>query len=120
MVLKHKHIDNHLLVTSSAWRNASQVAVGGVGFILNSLAEKSLCEVVSLNKRIFKASFFSVYSPTNVKDNKEESDELYNLLCQAVDDTKLATSWPYSEIGMPNLAPPTSDMRMTNGIMKME
>ena len=95
MVVKYEHIDNHLLVTSSAWRNASQAAVGGVGFILNSLAEKSLCEVVSLNKRILKASFsgnpestfFSVYSPTNVKDNKEESDELYNLLRQAVDDT---------------------------------
>ena len=74
MVVKYEHIDNHLLVTSSAWRNASQAAVGGVGFILNSLAEKSLCEVVSLNKRILKASFsgspestiFSVYSPTNV------------------------------------------------------
>ena len=32
--IKYEHINNHLLITSSAWRNQAQAAVGGVGFLL--------------------------------------------------------------------------------------
>ena len=32
---KYEEIDNHLLVTSSAWRNSAQAATGGVGFLMS-------------------------------------------------------------------------------------
>ena len=43
--IKYENIDGHLLVTSSAWRNSSQAAVGGVWFIMKKSAEKALCDV---------------------------------------------------------------------------
>ena len=93
--IKYEHIDNHLLVTASAWRNSAQAAVGGVGFVINAAAEKSLCEVVRISARIVKASFsgnpestfFSVYSPTNIKHNQTEADEFYQHIHQAIEDT---------------------------------
>ena len=39
--IKYERIDNHLLITTSAWRNSALAAVGDVGFILNATAEKS-------------------------------------------------------------------------------
>ena len=56
-VIKYEQWDNYLIITSSAWRNSAQAAAGGVGFILNRTAEKSLCEVVFLSNRIMRASF---------------------------------------------------------------
>ena len=86
--LFYQHINNHLLVTASAWRNSAQAAVDGIGFILNASAEKSLCEVVPLSERILRAEFsgnpkstiLSVYSPTNEKKNEGKTDEFYKLL----------------------------------------
>ena len=43
--LLYKHVDNHLLVSSSAWRNSAQAATGGVGIIMNKSAERVLCDV---------------------------------------------------------------------------
>ena len=91
--VKYLHIDNHLLVTSSAWRNKVQAAVGGVGFILSPSSEKSLCEVVPVSDRILRASFsgnpessiFSIYSPTNERCHQEAADEFYLQVHQAVD-----------------------------------
>ena len=53
--IKYEHIDNHLLITSSALRNSSQAATGGVGFLLNKKAEAALCEINSISHRIIKA-----------------------------------------------------------------
>lgn len=55
--VKFERIDGHILVTTSAWRNSRQAAVGGVGFLINPYAEKSLCDVVKISDRIIKASF---------------------------------------------------------------
>ena len=71
-VIKYERLDNHLIITSSAWRNSAQAAVGGVGFILNATAEKSLCEVVTLKSyhesQLFCESCF--YYSLNLLPNK--------------------------------------------------
>ena len=43
--LLYQHMDNHLIVTASAWRNIAQASTGGVGIVMNSAAEKVLCDV---------------------------------------------------------------------------
>ena len=75
--LLYEHIDNHLLVTASAWRNSAQAAMGGVGVIMNRAAEQALSNVEKISERIVKVTFagnpvttiFVVYSPTNVCGN---------------------------------------------------
>ena len=128
MVVKYEHIDTHLLVTSSAWSNASQAAVDGVGFILNSFAEKSLCEVVSLNKRILnKVSLavqnllFSLFTPPQLlKTTKKSLLNFTIFFARQVMILQLTTPWPYLVIGMPNLAMSMSDIGMTSGQRIME
>ena len=40
--LKYLQLEDHLLVTASAWRNSAQAATGGVGILLNKRAESVL------------------------------------------------------------------------------
>ena len=83
--LFYKHMDNHLIVTASAWRNNAQAATGGVGIVLNSAAEKVLCDVNKVSDRIIVATFAGnpktsiivVYSPTNPRAHTEAVDEIY-------------------------------------------
>ena len=94
-VIKYERLDNHLIVTSTARRNSVHAAVGGVGFILNGTAEKSLCEAVTFSNRIMRASFsgnpastiLSIYSPTNHTDNESETDRFYDLIHQEDSDS---------------------------------
>ena len=91
----YEHLNNYLLITSSAWRNSSQAAVGGVGFIMNRKAEKALCDVTYVSNRIMKATFvgnpefstLSAYSPTNTRQNQEEADCFYDLIRNTIDET---------------------------------
>ena len=93
--IKYENIDGHLLVTSSAWRNSSQAAVGGVGFIMNRTAEKALCDVTSVTRRILKATLagnpeftlVAAYSPTNMRQNHDESDRFYESMRDTIDQT---------------------------------
>ena len=93
--IAYEHIDGYLLITSSAWRNSSQAAVGGVGFIINKQAEKALCDVSCVSSRIIKATFagnpefttVSAYSPTNTRENQEEADRFYDLINSTIDET---------------------------------
>ena len=93
--VKYEHIDNHLLVTSSAWRNNAQAAVGGVGLLLNRDAENALSDVTQISDRVIKATFSGnpettiivAYSPTNEKKNEEAATMFYDQLRQAIDST---------------------------------
>ena len=93
--MKFQQLDNHMLITTSAWRNKSQAATGGVGILLSSAAEKVLSDISKISDRILKATFAGnpettiivAYSPTNVKGNEEKSDIFYRDLRQAIDNT---------------------------------
>ena len=77
------------MITSSAWRNASNAAVGGVGLMLSKQATQTLSEVVPHNKGIITAHFSGNpavsaivhYSPTEGSDTAEEH---YNNLATAI------------------------------------
>ena len=92
--LLYKHMDKHLVVTASAWRNTAQAATGGVGLVMNSAAEQVLCDVNKISDRIIVATFAGnpettvivVYSPTNVRAHTEAVDEFYEQLRNAIDD----------------------------------
>ena len=85
----------YLLVTSSAWRNTAQAALGGVDLFMNKGAENCLNDVIKIKNRIVKAIFawnpettiIVVYSPTNDKKNEAEVSTLYNNLRQEIDST---------------------------------
>ena len=93
--IKYENIDGHLLVTSSAWRNSSQAAIGGVGFLMNRKAEKALCDVTSVTNRILKATFagnpeltlVTAYSPTNMRQNHDETESFYDSMRDTIDQT---------------------------------
>ena len=86
--IKYENIDHHLLITSSAWRNQAQEAVGGVEFLLNKKAQSALCETISISGRILKVTFsgnpecnlIAAYSPTNSKQYSDDSDQFYDHL----------------------------------------
>ena len=44
-------------ITTSAWRNTNGASCGGVGLIVSKEAEKSLAEIIPVNKRIMVALF---------------------------------------------------------------
>lgn len=93
--VKFERIDGHLLVTSSAWRNSAQAAVGGVGLLINKKVEKALCDVTSVTSRILKATFAGnpvatlvvVYSPTNMRQNHDETELFYESIRNTIDQT---------------------------------
>ena len=67
------------MITSSAWRNDAQAAVGGVGLLLSPKTKKTLCNVFSYSERVLLADFSGslattviiAYSPTNVSPETE-------------------------------------------------
>ena len=80
---------------SSAWRNTSNAAVGGVGVMLSKQATQALSEVVPQNECIITAHFsgnpaISVivhYSPTEGSDTAEEHTIIFSqqyLQCQSI------------------------------------
>ena len=93
--VKFQKIDDHMLITTSAWRNKAQAATGGVGILLSSAAEKVLSDISKISDRIMKATFAGnpettiivAYSPTNVRGHEEEADLFYQDLRQAIDAT---------------------------------
>lgn len=93
-VLQFSRIEDHFLVTSSAWRNEAQAAVGGVGLLLTNRAKKALCDVQSYSPRILLAIFAGnpattvivAYSPTNASDTPD-MDLFYRHLRGAIQDT---------------------------------
>lgn len=65
-------VEGQFLITSSAQRNQTQAAVGGVGLVLSPWARKALIRVTPLTDRILLAEFednpitvIVIYSPTN-------------------------------------------------------
>ncbi|ELU10200.1 hypothetical protein CAPTEDRAFT_65122, partial [Capitella teleta] len=86
-------LEGQYLVTSSAWRNLSQAAVGGVGLMLSPKARKALRTVTPITERILVAEFDSnpvttvivIYSPTNVAP-VEEAEAFYEKLGEIIRD----------------------------------
>ena len=82
-------------ITSSAWRNSQNAAVGGVGLLLSPQAKRALGEVTSVSNRILKATFegsprttiIVAYSPTNTPGNEEEIEHFYEKLREATETT---------------------------------
>ena len=52
-----KNFDRSVLITSSAWRNSRNAAVGGVGIMVSLKAESTLAEVKMHSPRILVAAF---------------------------------------------------------------
>ncbi len=79
------------LITTSAWRNTQQAAIGGVGLLISTAAERALCNVKPISRRILLATFdgnpatsvIVAYSPTNCSD-ATEIDEFYRDLNIAI------------------------------------
>ena len=75
------------MLTSSAWRNTANAAVGGVGIVMTKNAYQTITEIKSISPRILSVTFngnpkctvISTYSPTEVADEetvKEFQSEL--------------------------------------------
>lgn len=124
--IKYENIDGHLLVTSSAWRNRSQAAVGGVGFIMNRTTEKALCEVTSVTSRILQVTLagnteftlVAAYSPTNMRQNHDETENFYESMRDTIDQTPNHNF--LANLGMPRLARAMCDLLTTSVPMRME
>ena len=92
--LKHHSLgDNWLLITSSATRNTTKAAIGGVGILLNPHAKLALESIETISERTMieafngnpKCTVISTYSPTNVTSEnaiKEYYSELTTLVHQ--------------------------------------
>ena len=86
-----------MLITSSALRNSSQAAIGGVGFLLNKKAEAALCEINGISHRIIKATFAGnpectivpVYAPTNCREHNDDSDRFYTWTLTVAEEKSL-------------------------------
>ena len=80
-------LEDRYLVTSSAWRNDMQAAVGGVGMLLSGRAKKTLSDIRSYSLRVLLANFADnpattiilAYSQTNVSDISEIAQFYENL-----------------------------------------
>ena len=92
--LKHHSLgDNWLLITSSATRNTTKAAIGGVGILLNPHAKLALESIETISERTMIATFngnpkctvISTYSATNVTSEdtiQEYYSELTTLIHQ--------------------------------------
>ena len=84
-----QQFDEATMITSSAWCNTSNAAVGGVGPMLSKQATQALSEVIPHSERIITAHFSGNpaisailhYSPTEGSDTEEEH---YNDLVTAI------------------------------------
>ena len=76
----YNQVNLSLFITSSAWSNDVNAAVGGVGFMINKRASNVLSEVIKWNERIIVARFegnpkttITVhYSPVEVDGEAEQ------------------------------------------------
>ena len=66
------------MLTSSAWRNTANAAVGGVGIVMTKKAYQTITEIKSISPRILSVTFngnpkctvISTYSPTESADEE--------------------------------------------------
>ena len=87
-IINYEQLDKHIIITSSAWRNSSNAAAGGVGIIINNNAEGMLAEVSKFNDRILivhfsgnpMTSIIIHYSPC---EGSEDAEEHYSNLTAA-------------------------------------
>jgi len=87
----HDLFDGYQLVSSSAWRNSTGAAIGGVGILLSAKAMKTLVSCNCITPRIICATFggnpkttiIVTYCPTNVSD-EEVSEDHYKQLDKAI------------------------------------
>ena len=86
--LKHHSLgDNWLLITSSATRNTTKAAIGGVGILLNPHAKLALESIETISERTMIATFngnpkctvIPTYSPTNIT-HEDTIQEYYSEL----------------------------------------
>ena len=47
-----EQIEQHVIITSSAWRNNANAAVGGVGVVASNCAENTFTEIIKYTDRI--------------------------------------------------------------------
>ena len=79
------------LITSSAWKNSMNSAIGGIGMLLSPTAYKALNSVEPISERILVATFngnpqttvINCYSPTNVEEVSKVED-FYNELSSII------------------------------------
>ena len=89
---RYEESQGTLLITHSAWRNEIGASNGGVGFIINTKANKSFLNVKAFGNRILVANFsgnpattvINAYSPTNAEQE--------NVVDQFYDDMRSAIS----------------------------
>ena len=85
----YNQVNSSLFITSSAWRNDVNAAVGGVGIMINKKASNVLSGVIKRNERIIIATFegnpkttiIFHYAPVQGND---KTDQHYNQLSTAV------------------------------------
>jgi hypothetical protein len=65
----YQSIGNHILITSSAWRNTANASCGGVGLMIDKTIESALAEVKPVNERIMIAHFIGNPGVTIVVHN---------------------------------------------------
>ena len=87
----YEPIGNHILITSSAWRNSNNAAAGGVGLMIEKSVENALSEVKPWNERIIIAHFNGNPGSTIIVhyapiEGSMDADEHYNNLASAVHD----------------------------------
>ena len=84
-----QQVDQHIIITSSAWKNNANAAVGGVGIVVSKNAEDTLAEITKYNDRILVAHFNGnprttitvSYAPC---EGSDESEEHYSNLATAM------------------------------------
>ena len=52
-----QQVDQHVIITPSAWGNNANAAVGGVGIAVSKNADDTLAEITKYNNRILVAHF---------------------------------------------------------------
>ena len=87
--IRYSRIGERHFITSSAWRNSNNAAMGGIGLVIDNAAESNLADVVKWNSRILIAYFTGNpkltvivhYSPV---EGSNLSEEHYKNLNDAV------------------------------------
>ena len=95
-ILKYHPVGSYQLVTSSATKSTSNSTVGGVGFLLSSIASDNLLSIESVSPRIIvlelegnpKTTLVCVYSPTN-SSPLDEIEEFYTTLRTTIEQVPL-------------------------------
>ena len=86
----YNQVNSSLFITSSAWRNDVNAAVGGVGIMINKRVSSVLSEVIQWNESIITATFegnpkttiIVHYSPGEGDDEAEQHNQLSSAVKQ--------------------------------------